>query len=329
MLLPILAIVIGLVVLAWSADRFVDGAVGVACHFGMSTLLIGIVVVGFGTSAPEMIVSAISALENNSGIALGNAYGSNIANIALILGSTALLAPVAVKPCIVKRDLPLLLVGTAIAAFQIVDGGGVSRWDGLVLLAIFAILLSVSAFAEMRQAGPAKPEAPEDACPAKTTGLGRSILWILLGLALLVASSRALVWGSVQVARALGASDLFIGLTIVAIGTSLPELAASIAAARKKETDLVMGNIIGSNLFNTLVVVGIAAVIRPMDAVDPLVLRRDIPVMLILTILLLVFGLKRPHRDHGRLNRWEGALFLVAYAAYAALLIAQCRAPAP
>lgn len=328
MLLPILAIVIGLVVLAWSADRFVDGAVGIACHFGMSSLLIGIVVVGFGTSAPEMIVSAISALESNSGIALGNAYGSNIANIALILGASALLSPVAVKPCIIRRDLPLLLLGTAVAAFQIIDAGGITRWDGLVLLAVFAILLSISVYAEMRQGCRCPADAPADACPDRKAGLGRSILWVLLGLALLVGSSRALVWGCVHVARALGASDLFIGLTIVAIGTSLPELAASIAAARKQETDLVMGNIIGSNLFNTLVVVGIAAVIRPMGGIDPLVLRRDIPVMLVLTLLLLVFGIRRPGRLQGRLNRWEGVFFVLAYIAYVALLLAQCRAPA-
>ena len=328
MLLPIIAVILGLAVLVWSADKFVDGAVGVAKFCGMSTLLIGMVIVGFGTSAPEMVVSAISAMQDAPELALGNAYGSNIANIALILGVTAIISPVVVIRKALKRDLPVLIAVTVLAVILALDGA-IGRIDGIVLLLVFAGVMGFNIVSEIRQKH--KGGQVEDSEENSTdVSLGKSLLWLLLGLVLLVASSRALVWGAVAIARTLGVSDLLIGLTIVAVGTSLPELASSIAAARKGEDDLAFGNIIGSNLFNTLAVVGIAATIAPMDSFEASVLSRDMPVMAALTVLLLLFGLpvrkKRidasGHRI-GRINRIEGATFLAIYVGYIAFLIAQ------
>lgn len=331
MILPIVAIVLGLGVLVWSADKFVDGAVGVAKFCGMSTLLIGMVIVGFGTSAPEMVVSAISAMQDAPELALGNAYGSNIANIALILGVTAIISPVIVVRKALVRDLPVLIAVTAVAIIQAVDGS-ISRLDGVVVLLVFAGVTTFNIVSELRQkkGAPAEEPAAAESGESEKLSLGKSILWLVLGLALLVASSRALVWGAVEIARALGVSDLLIGLTIVAVGTSLPELASSIAAARKGENDLAIGNIIGSNLFNTLLVVGIAAMIAPMHSFSASILSRDLPVMVVLTVLLLLFGLpvrkSRVGADGkriGRINRLEGTVFLVAYVGYIGVLIAQ------
>lgn len=331
MILPIVAIVLGLGVLVWSADKFVDGAVGVAKFCGMSTLLIGMVIVGFGTSAPEMVVSAISAMQDAPELALGNAYGSNIANIALILGVTAIISPVIVVRKALVRDLPVLIAVTAVAIIQALDGS-ISRLDGIVVLLVFAGVLTFNIVSELRlkKGAPAEETVASESGESENLSLVKSILWLVLGLALLVASSRALVWGAVEIARALGVSDLLIGLTIVAVGTSLPELASSIAAARKGENDLAIGNIIGSNLFNTLLVVGIAAMIAPMHSFSASILSRDLPVMAVLTVLLLLFGLpvrkSRVGADGkriGRINRLEGTVFLVAYVGYIGVLIAQ------
>lgn len=331
MLLPIVAVVLGLAVLVWSADKFVDGAVGVARFFGMSTLLIGMVIVGFGTSAPEMVVSALSAMENAPELALGNAYGSNIANIALILGVTALISPVIVKREALKRDVPILIGVTAVAIIQAADGS-ISRLDGVVLLLLFAGIMGFNIWSELRakKKSSALEKEAEDGDESGKASLPKSIAWLLLGLTLLVLSSRCLVWGAVSIAQALGVSDLLIGLTIVAVGTSLPELASSIAAARKGENDLAFGNIVGSNLFNTLTVVGIASTISPMRTVNPLVFSRDLPVVAVLTVLLLLFGLpvRKKRLDAnglriGRINRLEGTAFLAIYVGYIGFLIAQ------
>lgn len=322
MFLSVVAVLVGLSFLVWSADKFVDGAVGVAKFMGMSTLLIGMVVVGFGTSAPEMVVSALSAAQHNPELALGNAYGSNIANIALILGFTAVIRPVVVKKVALKRDLPILLVVTVFSIF-LVSNLSVTRIDGAIMLAVFALAMGINVVSEMRQKKSLAAVADEEETAAPVS-IWKSLFWLLLGLAILVASSRLLVWGAVEIARALGVSDLLIGLTIVAVGTSLPELASSIAAARKGEDDLAFGNIVGSNLFNTLLVVGIAAVIDPMEKVSSGILYRDMPLMTLLTVLLFVFGL--PVRKvngvrRGRINRIEGSVFLLVYISYLAYLV--------
>jgi len=316
MLLPMLALIGGIALLVWSADRFVDGAVGTARHLGMPTLLIGMVVIGFGTSAPEMVVSGLAASQGNPGIALGNAYGSNITNIALILGLTALLSPILVHSQVLRKELPLLVAITAFAAWQLLDGE-ISRLDAWLLLGVFAALMTWTIWQGMRgrsdSLGAEMEQELSHAMPLKP-----ALFWLCTGLVLLIVSSRVLVWGAVEIASGLGVSDLIIGLTVIAVGTSLPELASAIAATRKGEHDLVLGNVLGSNLFNTLAVVGIAGAIHPM-AVTSDVLSRDVLVMGLLTLSLFAFGFR--WRGQGRINRIEGALLLAAYVAYNIFLL--------
>nr|WP_320011275.1 calcium/sodium antiporter [uncultured Desulfobulbus sp.] len=312
-----LSLLVGLLLLVWSADRFVEGAAATARHLGMPSLLIGMVIVGFGTSAPEMVVSALSASQGNPGIALGNAYGSNITNIALILGLTAVISPIVVHSQVLKKELPLLLVVTGMAGWQLADGE-ISRLDGWVMLAVFAILMGWAIRQGLQASGDSLGVDVEHEQVGEDMPLGRALVWLLLGLVVLVVSSRILVWGAVEIARSLGVSDLLIGLTIVAIGTSLPELAAAIAATRKGEHDLALGNVMGSNLFNTLAVVGIAGTIHPMK-VGPEVFSRDLMVMASLTLTLCVFGYG--WHDPGRINRWEGAFLLLVYVGYTGYLI--------
>ena len=311
MLLAIAAIIVGLLLLIWSADRFVDGAAATARHFGMPQLLIGIVIIGFGTSAPEMIVSALSALNGNPGIALGNAYGSNITNIGLILGLTALVLPLAVNSQVLKQELPILIFVTALSAFLIMDGD-VLRLDAWILLGIFFIYMGWTIFTGLRNRDDSLVhDVKEELQEQEYMSLAKALMWVVIGLALLMGSSQLLVWGAVEIARYFGVSDLVVGLTIVAVGTSLPELASSIAAARKNEVDLAVGNIIGSNLFNTLAVVGLAGAIAPMQ-IEQEVFTRDMPVMSVLTVLLLVFGFGKK----GQINRIKGLILLLAYIGY-------------
>ena len=311
MLLPIFAIIGGLLLLIWSADRFVDGAAATARHFGMPQLLIGIVIIGFGTSAPEMIVSALSALNGNPGIALGNAYGSNITNIGLILGLTALVLPLAVNSQVLKQELPVLIFVTALSAFLIMDGD-VLRLDAWILLGIFFIYMGWTIWTGLSNRDDSLVhDVKEELQEQEYMSLPKALMWVLIGLALLMGSSQLLVWGAVEIARYFGVSDLVVGLTIVAVGTSLPELASSIAAARKNEVDLAVGNIIGSNLFNTLAVVGLAGAIAPMQ-IEQEVFTRDMPVMSVLTVLLLVFGFGKK----GQINRIKGLILLLAYIGY-------------
>lgn len=318
MLMPILAVVGGLALLVWSADRFIDGAAATARHAGMPPLLIGMVIIGFGTSAPEMVVSAFASIQGNPNLALGNGYGSNITNIALILGITALLSPIAVHSQILRKELPLLSVITLLAGYQLMDGE-ISGTDAWILLGVFFLMMGWSITQGMRQRGDALGTDMEHELDSDgTMPLGKAIFWLLLGLVLLVLSSRVLVWGAVDIASAMGVSDLVIGLTVVAIGTSLPELASSIIAVRKNEHDLALGNVIGSNMFNTLAVVGIAGAIHPMS-VSPEVLTRDWVVMagLTLSLFVLSYGFRGP----GRINRIEGGLLLAIFAAYTGYLV--------
>jgi cation:H+ antiporter len=280
------------------------------------------VIVGFGTSAPELTVSALSAGQGNPELALGNAYGSNIANIALILGATALISPILMQRSVIRGDLPIL-IAVSILSIVLVWDGSVVRWNGVLLLVVFALVMGYSIWRELKKARVEASNSVEEESAGKQTSLGKSIFWLVLGLALLVASSRALVWGAVVIARTLGVSDLLIGLTIVAIGTSLPELASSIAAALKGENDLALGNIIGSNLFNTLAVVGLAATISPMDEIEKAVTYRDMPLMIVLTVALIVLGYRR--KGDGRLNRIAGAILLAIYVGYLALLVVQAK----
>ncbi len=313
MLLALLALILGLIVLFWSADRFIDGASAAAKHLGVPSLLIGMLIIGFGTSAPELMVSALAALQGNPSLALGNAYGSNIANIGLVIGLVALLSPIALHSQIVRKELPILL-GITLLSGALLLNGQLSRLDAGILLLAFFALFGWSIVQGIRGRDDVLIGEVDSTLQAHPMPLGKAVAWLVIGLLLLVASSRMLVWGAVEIATALGVSELIIGLTIVAIGTSLPELAAAIAAVRKNEHDLVLGNIIGSGLFNTLAVVGLAAAISPLS-VEPEVLQRDWVLMFALTAALLMFALSRRGRG-GRINRVEGGCLLLVYVAY-------------
>jgi len=314
MLISIAAVVFGLALLVWSADRFVLGASATARDLGVSPLVIGLVIVGFATSSPEMLVAGFAAWQGNPGLGIGNAVGSNIANIALILGVSAILRPLISSSNILTRELPLLIGVTVITVLVMLDGD-FSRGDGVLLLLLMA---GVMAFI-LRQA--VSQQEGDDPLTTELTGqipgtlpLRQAIFWLVLGFVLLMLSSRMLVWGGVDIAETLGVSDLVIGLTIVAVGTSLPELAAATAAVLKDEHDLVLGNVIGSNLFNTLAVLGLPALIAP-GAIPPEVLTRDLPVMCALTLLLVPALFHRRGRS-GRIGRVEGALLLTAFVGY-------------
>ena len=316
MILYLAAMALGLILLVWSAGRFVDGAATAARYAGMSPLLIGMVIIGFGTSMPEMVVSALASAQGNPGVALGNAYGSNIVNIGLILGLTALLSPIAVASRVVRKELPILLGITLVSGLLLWDGL-LGHKEALVLLILFALMMAWTIRSASRGKGDVLDEEYSREVDAKSMSLKQSLFWLVVGLVVLIGSSRLLVWGAVGIAKALGISDLIIGLTIVAIGTSLPELASSIVAVRKNEHDMALGNIIGSNMFNLLVVVGIAGAVSPMQ-VGPEVLARDWLVMAGLTILLLpmCLGFRKP----GRINRFEGAFLVLVYLGYTGFL---------
>jgi len=318
MLFALLAIIAGLVLLVWSANRFVDGAASTAQHLGMPPLLIGMLVVGFGTSAPEMVVSAVAALDNNPALALGNALGSNIVNISLILGITALIAPLSVHSKIISKELPLLLLASLAVGLMLWDLS-LTRIEAILLLIGFVLLVTWSIRAALKEQGDTLAVDAQQLVDQQTRTLKSAIIWLVVGLILLVISSRILVWGAIDIAQQLGISDLIIGLTIVAIGTSLPELAASIIAAKKGEHDLAIGNIVGSNMFNILAVMGIAGVIEPMSQLSNAVVYRDWIVMLGLTIALfaMAYGFGR----QGKINRIEGGFLLVAFIAYNTWLI--------
>lgn len=317
MTLAFISVIFGLALLVWSADRFVEGAASTARHFGMPALLIGMVIVGFGTSAPEMVVSALAASQGNPGIALGNAYGSNITNIALILGVTALISPIAVHSQVLRKELPILTVVTALAAWQIWDGA-ITRLDAIVLLSVFGGLMAWTIWQGLREKEDALGSEIDQELDVRVMPLRPALFWLVVGLLLLIVSSRLLVWGAVTIAHGFGVSDLIIGLTIVAVGTSLPELASSLIATRKGEHDIALGNVLGSNLFNTLAVVGIAGAIHPM-AVGSEVFNRDMLVMTVLTLSLFVIGYG--FRGQGRINRIEGAVLLISYVGYNAYLV--------
>jgi len=312
MLLSLAAIVVGLALLVWSADQFVDSATTIARHLGVSSLIIGITIVGFGTSAPEILVSVIAVLEGTPNLAIGNALGSNIANIGLILGVTAILAVVPIDRTILKREYPLLLIATAVMVWCLFDLK-LDFVDGIMLLTLLIIMLWYMIDIHRKNGIPIADsnDAEEQ---GETMSLNAAIGWVVLGLIILVGSSKLLVWGATNIAIALGVSDLIIGLTIVAIGTSLPELAASISSLKKGHTDLAVGNVIGSNLFNSLAVIGIPAMLTSFT-IDETVLYRDLPVVAGLTFLF--FGLSRfPLGVKHQLTRIKGFLLLACFVIY-------------
>ncbi|MEQ6917598.1 calcium/sodium antiporter [Halomonas aquatica] len=318
MIVPAMAVVAGLVLLVWSAERFVDGAAATSARLGLSPLLIGMLVIGFGTSAPELVVSVLASSQGNPGLALGNAYGSNIANIGLILGLVALISPLAVHSSVVRRELPVL-GGVTLLSALLLWGGVIERLEAVLLLVLLAAFIGYSVFLGLRNGTDALGPEAEESLRVHPMSLKAGLVWTGVGLLLLVISSRILVWGAVAIAQGFGVSDLVIGLTVVAVGTSLPELASSISALRRHEHDLVLGNVVGSNLFNTLGVVGLAGVIAPIEAGRE-VLLRDWSLMAAMTVMLSVFAMGWRGRE-GRINRTEGAVLLAMFIGYTAYMV--------
>jgi len=315
MVLNFIAMAVSLIVLVIAADKFVVGAVTIAKNHGISPLLIGLTVVGLGTSTPEILVSAIASFQGNTGLAVGNALGSNIANVGLILGCTALVTPLIFKSELLKRELPVLMVISLICYFLSFNGLGII--DGLLMLTMLVLFLAwMIRLARQEQAATTIDDPLEreliDEIP-ETIATSKAYFFFIAGLIGLLVSSRVIVWAAVNIAESFGVSDLVIGLTIVAFGTSLPELAASIASVLKKEYDLAVGNVIGSNLYNLLAVYSLPGLISP-GAIAESVLYRDFPVMLAFTAALFIlgYGLRKP----GQINRPEGLTLLLAFCCY-------------
>lgn len=313
LLYPALAILIGFALLIWSADKFVLGASNTARSFSISPLIVGVVIVGLGTSAPEMLVSAMAASDGNTGLSIGNAIGSNITNVGLMLGLTALFYPLQIHSKLLKREMPVLLLIILFSYFLLWDQY-LSFFDGLILLLMMFAMLAFTVWETKKHGDDELPQEILDEMPEEI-GKGAALKWLIIGIVILIASSRLLVWGAVEVAEYFKVSDLIIGLTIVAIGTSLPELAATIAAARKKEFDLAVGNIIGSNIFNILGVMALPGLIHP-DKFEIAVLVRDYPVMIGLTLALMLFSVAWRKGKTGQLGRFEGAILLAGYIGY-------------
>lgn len=319
MIMSSLAVILGLALLTYGADRFVLGASGLARSLGMSPLLIGLTIVAFATSAPELLVAVIAAWQGATGLAIGNAVGSNIANIGLVLGVTAIITPLVVHSGTIKREFPLMFAALILALLLIWDGD-LNRLDGAILAIALLLMISLMVYLGKRSASsdPLKQEF-EHEIAGELAGLTlrTTIIWLLLGLILLLAGSQLLVRGAVDIAQSLGVSDLVIGLTIVAVGTSLPELATSVMSAIKGEQDIALGNVIGSNMFNILGVLCVPGLIRP-EAVRPEVMSRDFPIMLLMSALMffMAYGFRRADR----ITRFNGVVLLAGFISYQLIL---------
>ncbi len=318
LLLPSIALLIGLALLVWSSDIFIDGAASVSIHLAISPLVIGVVVLGFGTSMPEILVATLASLDNSPGLAIGNAVGSNIANIALVLGVAAILSPIIVKSSILKRELPILLA-ISFGAYALVLDGELGIIDGIILVVtlILAMTWMIKANKAINPSDPLASETIQEVDTMPELSMKKSIVFVVGGLLILMASAKMMVWGAVEIAIAFEISEVVIGLTIIAIGTSLPELAAAIASARKNEADLMIGNIIGSNMFNILAVLAVPALLAP-SVLESDILLIDMPVMLGFTLLMLLFAL--PRKGRAVINKPKGLLLTFGFVAYLVVL---------
>ena len=313
MLSYIAAVITGLALLIWSADKFVEGAAALARLLGVSIMIIGITIVGFGTSAPEIVVSIVAVMQGTPGIAIGNALGSNIANIGLILGITAILAPIPIASRLFKTEYPLLLLATVVMAWSLYDLS-LDSVDGLVLMGLLTLSLYHLIREHRRHPAEYAREEHESEEMVHAMKMSAAIGWLALGLLVLVSSSRLLVWGATGIAQALGISELIIGLTVVALGTSLPELAASIASLRKGKPDLAIGNVIGSNLFNSLAVIGLPALLTNFSF-DVAARSRDLVVVIAMTLMLILLS-RFPTAVPRYLTRVKGIFLLTAFVIY-------------
>lgn len=309
-------ILAGFFLLMWSADVLVDNASDLASNLGISTFLVGIIIVGFGTSAPELFVSAMAALENKGNLALGNALGSNITNIGMVLGSAALIRSLTVQRSTAIKDIPIVIAISVLTIILVADGR-LSFLDGLILLGVLVVYLVWSALGSKGGSKRAIEEPSENTtkAPARNRSNAKSLAFTIGSIVILMAASKMLVSGAITIAEFFGVGELIIGLTVVAIGTSLPELAAAIAAARKGVHDMIIGNIIGSNIFNTLGVLGITGTIQATN-IDTSALWRDFPVMLAFTVLMMIFAISK-----GTFSRKEGGIMLAGYVTYIGYLI--------
>ncbi|RHW76883.1 calcium/sodium antiporter [Colwellia sp. RSH04] len=324
MLLQVFILAMSLVALVWSADKFVFGASSLARNLGVSPMIIGLTIVAMGSSAPEMMTAATASLQGTPDLAIGNAIGSNITNIALVLGITALLQPLTVSSQTVKREIPLILIISAIAYWILFDqffsfSEGLALIIGFFIYIATLLIITIKRTKGKKSDDPLIIEAEQDV--AEPVELKFSIMWLIIGLIVLPTSASYLVDSSVFIAKSFGISDLVIGLTIVAIGTSLPELAACLMSIIKKEDDLALGNIIGSNIFNILAVLSLAGLIAPGN-IDALAATRDAPYMLGVTLLLFVLCFSRKF-GYFRITRAKGALLLLTFIAYQVLLFNQ------
>lgn len=310
--LPYASVIFGLLLLVWSSDKFVDAAAATATILKISPFIVGMVIVGFGTSAPELIVSLQAALDGNPSVAIGNAFGSNIANMTLILGSAALIQSLHINESATKRDLPILILITILVGAFSLDFF-LSRFDAIFFLLVLVAIMTWQTINEKNKNSTnldkniVKNEKKEQKDNISGSLLA-NVVWLIIGLLVLVLSAKFLVWGSVEIARSFGISDLVIGLTLVAVGTSLPELAASVAAALKNKADIAVGNVIGSNLFNTLGVLGVAGAVSPL-VLEKNVLIRDLPITLAISILMLLFGLQKG----GKIKKWQAGFLLLVF----------------
>ncbi|HSL72553.1 MAG TPA: calcium/sodium antiporter [Longimicrobiales bacterium] len=308
-------LVLGLVALYYGAEWLVGGSARLARAAGITPLVIGLTVVAIGTSAPELAVSLVAALDGNSDVALGNVVGSNIANLGLILGLSAMVQPLPVDLRLIKRDLPAMVLA-AIALTLLAIDDDISRLDGLFLLLGLGVYSVIMLRAARSDPVPVLQELevfPVQAEPP--VRVARDIALVLIGLALLVAGGKLLVTAAIFFARLMGVSDLVIGLTVVAIGTSLPELATSILAVARGHTDIAIGNVVGSNIMNILCILGVTATVRPLRA-DPGMIAFEMPIMIGISLLLVPLALR-----HLRIERWEGAVLLVSYLGFVVLLL--------
>ncbi|MCE0494060.1 calcium/sodium antiporter [Vibrio salinus] len=311
MLIAVTLLIAGLILLVWSADKLVYGAAAVAKNIGVSPLIIGMTILAMGSSAPEMMVSAAAALNGKTDTAVGNVLGSNIANIALILGISAMVKPLSISSGILRRELPLMIGVTLLTGVLLWDSN-LGFYEGVLLFVLFAvfILAMIKISRSEKNRNDALIEEQESEIPEGVSNKS-AVLWLIVGLVLLPLSANLLVDNAVVIAKYFGMSDLVIGLTIIAIGTSLPELAASLAGVLKGEDDMAVGNIIGSNVFNILAVMGIPGILHP-SVLSPYAMSRDYWVMLALSLLLVVMALGKSRS----ISRVEGAILFLCFIAY-------------
>lgn len=324
--LSLVFIVGGLVTLSWSADKFVESSARLARAFGVSPMIVGMVIIGFGTSAPELAVSVLSALGNKADLSMGNAYGSCIFNLAGILGVSSVIWPLKVRPSVVFLSVPLLLFVSVVSLCLVWDNS-FQWWNGALLTAMFLIIMPLYCWHDQKCSNKKKCacEDPLEKAPERPPVRVLDFFWTLAGLALLVGSSHVLVWGCVDLARdVFHISTLMIGLTVVAIGTSLPELASAIASVRRREHELVIGNIVGSNLFNTLAVVGMSGWIAPYAGFSKYIVTRDLPVMIAMSLALALMGINWTHpKRNGRIHRNEGMIWVISFLVYVVIMVMQ------